>query len=109
MAVPAMPAVTVPAPVTAVPVVPSPVPVMVPVMAPPHFLRLQLFHLGPAGDRGTDILIRGRQQPAFRKRLRRQWCCLRTGRDRGSTGGYSNGDFQKVTAFHDISFFVRGE
>jgi hypothetical protein len=56
-----------------------------------------------------NILVRPRQPVISRNRLRRQWRGLRARRQCGGAGGNSNGEFQKVAAFHDISLFVRGE
>jgi hypothetical protein len=97
-----VPVMATPAPVTPVPAVPSPMPVM----TPPHFLRLQLFHLGLGGDRGTGILIRRRQPSILHERLRRQRRGLRSAGDGGGARGYANGKFKKVATFHDIHLFV---
>jgi hypothetical protein len=85
-----------PTPVTSVP-------------TPPDLFGLQTFHLGLAGHRRLGIVSRRRQPPVFRKRLRQQRRRLRTGGERRSAGGKSKGDFDKVTAFHDIFLFMHGE
>jgi len=54
--------------------------------------------------------VRPRQSVSSGKRLRRQRRGLRARSSQcGGAGGGSNGEFQKVAAFHDISLFVRGE
>jgi hypothetical protein len=53
-----------------------------------------------------DRFIRGRQVSAFRERIWHQRCCLRARGQRRGAGGSAKGEFQKVTAFHDISSFV---
>ena len=84
--------------------VPAPVPAMpvpVPAMSPAHLLGLEMVDFVLGGDGGTDIL---REQPAaFFQRMRRKRCSLRSRGQRGSAGGKSNGEFQKVAAFHVIS------
>ena len=93
-AVPAM----VPAPVAVVPVMP------VPVMSPTHLFGLEALHLGFGCDGGMKVFAPGRRTFIFRKRqLRRQRRGLCACCQRGRAGGKSNGEFQKVTAFHDIS------
>jgi hypothetical protein len=84
------------------------VPMPVPVVAPADLLWLETLNLVLAGDRRTGSLICG-QPFIFRKRMRRKRRSRRTCRQRRSACGSSNGNFQKVTAFHDISLFVRGE
>ena len=67
---------------------------------PTHLLGLEMIHFVLGGDSGTDI---GRQPAAFFERMRRKWCCLRANSQRSGAGGKSNGEFQKVAAFHVIS------
>jgi hypothetical protein len=92
---------TVPAPVAVVPVMP------VPVMSPTHLLGRKTLDFGFGCDSGMKVFARGRRTFIFRKRqLRRQrrGLCARGKRSgAGGAGGKSNGEFQKVTAFHDIS------
>ena len=104
MAVPMMP---VPAPVTPVPmpVMPAPVaamPMSVPVMmAPAHLLRLETIDIVLTGNRRRRIFAAGRHE-ILRRGNRRQRRSLRARRQRSSASGKANGEFQKVTAFHDI-------
>ena len=78
----------------------------VPVVMPADLLGLEMLDLGLGRDRGTNILIRWRLPLIRAKRMRRQRRGLRTRGQRGGPGGKSNGELQKVTAFHDISLFV---
>jgi hypothetical protein len=94
--VPAMPAVAMPAPMSAVPV-------PMPVMSPAHFLRRKTIGFLLGGHGRTGVLIRRRQPAAFFKRMRRKRCGLRSRGQRGGARGKSKSEFQKVTAFHDIS------
>lgn len=80
----------------------------VPVMSPAYLFGPQSFHFVFADNRGASSLSRGRPL-IFSKRMRRKRRCLRDSRQRGGARGYSKGEFQKVTAFHDISLFVIGE
>jgi len=108
MAMPAaVPVPVVPAPVTPVP---AAMPMVVPVMTPAHLFGLQAAHFVRAGHRGTQFrcFARGRQLISG-NRLRRQRRGLDACRQRGGAGGNSNGEFQKIAAFHDISLFVRGK
>src|SRR5450755_3676012 len=93
------------APVTAMPAaMPTPVtavPVPVPVMPPAHLLGLETVHFVFGGDSGTEIP--GEQPAVFFKRMRRKRCCLRSRGQCGGARGKSNGNFQKVAAFHDVS------
>jgi hypothetical protein len=57
-------------------------------------------------DGGMNILIRGRLKLIRAKRMRRQRCCVRARGQRGGSGGKSDGELQKVAAFHDISLFT---
>ncbi len=103
-------------PVMAVPVtvVVAPTPVTVPMapvtmvmpVSPAHLLRLEAVDLVLAGDGGLRIGISRRQPPVVLKRLRQQRRGLRARRQRNSARGKSNGEFQKVAAFHDISLLV---
>jgi hypothetical protein len=100
----------VPMPAVAMPPVmpvPAAVPVMVmPVTVPAHFLRLETVDFVRRGDRGLDRFIPGRPMSAVCKRIWRQRCRLRARGQRHSAGDSANSEFQKVTAFHDISSFV---
>jgi hypothetical protein len=53
-----------------------------------------------------DRFIPGRPMSAVCKRIWRQRCRLRARGQRHSAGDSANSEFQKVTAFHDISSFV---
>lgn len=79
-------------------------------MAPAHLFGLQSAHFVYAGHRGTQFrfFMRGRQSISG-NRLRRQRRGLDACCQRGGAGGNSNGEFQKIAAFHDISLFVRGQ
>ena len=94
-----------PAPVAAAP---TPV-VPVPVVSPAHLLGLQMLDLSLRRHGRMNISIRSRQPFICAKRMRRQRRGLRARAERGGPGGKSNGELQKVTAFHDISLFVSGE
>jgi hypothetical protein len=78
----------------------------VPVVSPADFLGFQTFNLSPGRDGGMNILIRGRLKLICAKRMRRQRRGLSARAQRGGSGGKSNGELQKVTAFHDISLFT---
>jgi hypothetical protein len=99
MAVPAM----MPAPVTVaptpMPVVPTPMTVMpAPVMAmpPSYLLGLKPLDLLSADHGGLGFLAR----VAFREWLRKERRGLRSCIERDRCGYKSNGEFQKVPAFH---------
>jgi hypothetical protein len=81
------------------------VPVAVPVMSPTHLLRLEVFHLVPGDDRRFGACA-GRGRQTRLRRDRGQRCGLCAGAKRHGAGGEPNGEFQKVTALHDISSFV---
>jgi hypothetical protein len=104
----AMPA----APVTAVPAaMPAPMPAMpvpVPVMSPAHFFGLDSVHIVLRDHRRFRAFAARRSQ-TLRRRNRRQRRRIRAGSKRCSTSGKSNGDFQKVAAFHDIFLLVHDE
>jgi hypothetical protein len=100
MAVPA----AMPTPVTAVPAPMTPVPVMPPV----DFFGFQAIDIVLRDDRGLRAFAPPRHEALLRRNRwqrrgvhARSKCC--------SSGGYAKGEFQKMTAFHDISLFVRGE
>ena len=87
---------------------PTAVPVMVPVVSPAYLLGLQLLNLRLCRDGGMNILIRWRPFiSAKRTRRQRRGLCARG--QRGGPGGNSNGKFQKVAAFHDVSLLEFGE
>ena len=90
-----------PTPVAAVPAPVMPVPV-----SPAYLLGLEILHLGLGRDRRMNIRIRWRQPFIRPKRMRRQRHRPRGRGQRGGSGGKSNGELQKVAAFHDISLFV---
>jgi hypothetical protein len=71
-----------------------------PVTAPTHFLRLQAIDFIARCDGGMGFRIVG-ELSAFGQRMRHQGCRLRAGRECGCSGRESNGEFQKVPAFHD--------
>src|ERR1700687_50747 len=100
---PAVPAAAMPAPMAAVP---SPVPV---VTTPAHRFGLEAAHFVIGSNSRTGILIRRSQPAVFCKRMRRKRRGLRTCSERCGAGGNSKGEFQKVTAFHDIFLLVQGE
>jgi hypothetical protein len=106
--VPAMPAAAMPAPMAATPapVTAAPAPVT---PVPAHLFGLQMSDLVPGGNGGTGIFIRRRRQPVFLERMRRKRRGLRARGERGRARGKSNGEFQKVSAFHDIFSIVHGE
>ena len=69
---------------------------------------LQAAHFVRAGHRGTQFRLFGcGRQLISGNRLRRQRRGLDACRQRGGAGGNSNGELQKIAAFHDISLFVR--
>ena len=104
----AMPA----APVTAVPAaMPAPMPAMpapVPVMTPAHFFGFEVIDIVLRDHRRFRALAARRSQ-TLRRRNRRQRSGIRARSKYGRTSGKSNGDFQKVTAFHDIFLLVHDE
>jgi hypothetical protein len=53
-----------------------------------------------------NILVRG-QRSIRHKRMKREWRGSRARSERGRTGGKSKSDFQKMTAFHDISLSLK--
>ena len=75
-------------------------------VVPADLLGLQPLNLSLGRDRGMDILFRGRLRSICTERMRRQRRGLRARGQRGGPGGKSNGELQKVAAFHDISLFV---
>jgi hypothetical protein len=75
-------------------------------MAPTHLFGLEAIDIVLRGDRGFRTLaVRWR---LFR-RYRRQRRGLRARSKRGSTGDISQGEFQKVAAFHHISSLAHRE
>ena len=90
-----------PTPVAVVPAPVMPVPV-----SPADLFGLEMLDLSLGRDRRMNILICGRLLLISAKRKRRQRCCLGARGQRGGSGGKSNGELQKMTAFHDISLFV---
>src|SRR5260370_16051257 len=103
----AMPAV-VPAPMPVAPtrMPPMPAPVTVgPVVAPAHFLRLEMIDFAFVGDGRMGILTGGK--PSVRaQRLRRQRRGPGGGGDRRSPRNNAYRNLQKVPAFHDIFLFL---
>ena len=83
------------------------VPVPAPVATPVHLFRLELAGLFSAGDRGVHV--RGRRRTLAIKRLRRQRRSLYAGGKGACSGGKSQGEFQKVAAFHDVSLLIQSE
>lgn len=75
-------------------------------VSPADLFGLEMLDLSLGRDGGMNILIRWRQPFIYAKRMRRQRRGLRARGQRGGSGGKSNGELQKVTAFHDISLFV---
>jgi hypothetical protein len=84
-----------------------PAPVMA--VSPAHFFGLETIHFVPRDNGGTSILTRRRQPTFVFKRMRCKRRGLRARGQRRSARGKSNGEFQKVAAFHSISLFVYGE
>jgi hypothetical protein len=78
-------------------------------MSPAHLLCLEAIHLVLGSNGGTSILIRWRQPTVVFKRMRCKRRGLRARGQRRSARGKSNGEFQKMAAFHSISLFVYGE
>jgi len=80
---------------------PAPMAVM-PVMSPPHFFGLEAIDLIARGHGGMGIFIGGKLS-ALTERLRQKRRGLRARGKSGGSGRKSNGEFQKIPAFHDIS------
>lgn len=78
-------------------VVPAPV---MPVMSPVYLLGFQMLNFRLRRYRGMNILIRRWQPFVFRERTRQQRRGLHGCSQRGRSGGYAKGQFQKVAAFH---------
>jgi hypothetical protein len=76
----------------------------VPAVSPAHLFGLEAIYLVLRRNRGTGLLP-SRWQSSVCKGLWRQRCGLRAGSQGRGAGGKSNGEFQKVAAFHDISLF----
>jgi hypothetical protein len=72
---------------------------------PVNLLRLEVLDFCLRRDGGVNIRIGGRQFLRFRERLRRNWRRPRGCRQRGGAGSEPEREFQKMTAFHDISLF----
>jgi hypothetical protein len=79
-----------------------PVPVAV---SPAHLFGPEVFNLSLRCHGRADILIAAGQPPICRERRHHQRRGLR-GRGQRGCSGKSDGEFQKVAAFHDISLFV---
>jgi hypothetical protein len=62
----------------------------------------ELIHFVLGGNSGTSFFVR-RPQPLVSKRMRRKRRGLDARGQRGSARSYSQGEFQKVAAFHEIS------
>jgi hypothetical protein len=73
----------------------------VPVMSPADFFRLEVVHIVLRDDRGLRAFA-----PSMLRRNRRQWRRICAGSKCRSARGYAKGEFQKMTAFHDISSLV---
>jgi hypothetical protein len=82
----------------------APAPVMA--VSPADLFGLETVHFVPRDNGGTGIFIRRRQPSILRKRLRQQRRGLRARGERNRTRGKSDGEFQKVAAFHDIFLLV---
>jgi hypothetical protein len=72
---------------------------------PAHLFGLEVLDLCLRCDGGVNIAIGRRQILGFHHRLRRNRGGPRGGGQRSRPGGESEREFQKVTAFHDISLF----
>jgi len=70
---------------------------------PVHLFGLEVLDLCFRRDGRVNIAIAGRQFPGFQHRLRRNGRGPRGGGQRSRPRGESEREFQKVTAFHDIS------
>ena len=101
----AMPAVM-PAPMSPVPVPVMPVPV--PVMTPAHFFGLETIDI-VLRDNGRLCALAVRRRQALLRSDRRQRRGLRARGKRGGACDKSQGEFQKVAAFHNISLVCGGE
>jgi hypothetical protein len=75
---------------------------------PAHLFGLEAVHLVARGNSWAGVFIRRRHPSVFCERMRRKRCGLGADGQRGSAGGCSKGEFQKVAAFHDISSFADG-
>jgi hypothetical protein len=84
---------------------PVPVPVVV---APADLLGLEALYLAPGGDSRTGSLVY-RQPCIVGKWMRRKRRGPRARRQCGRARGSSKSEFQKVTAFHDISSSVHSQ
>ena len=107
----AVPAAPVAAPPTPMAVTPAPMttapPPVVSAPVPAHLFRLELRDFSIRYDRGVNIVIGGRQFLGLGKRLRRDRGGARGSGQRGRSGGCGepHREFQKVSAFHDISLW----
>src|SRR6266436_174000 len=107
-----------PAPVTPAPtpVTPAPTPVAATVpaavipaaAAPTHLFGLEAIDIVLRGDRGFRTFVVRWREAVFR-RYRRQRRGLRARSKCCSTGDISQGEFQKVAAFHHISSLAHRE
>jgi hypothetical protein len=77
-------------------------------VAPTHLFGLEPIDIVLRGDRGFRTLAMRWREAMFR-RYRRQRRGLRARSKRGSTGDISQGEFQKVAAFHHISSLAHRE
>jgi hypothetical protein len=97
------------APVMAMPtmptVVPTPVPMAMPVMPPAHLFWLEMIDLVLA-DHSRFHIFSARRHEARLRGNRRQRRRLRSRSKGRGAGGNSKGEFQKMAAFHD--FFSSG-
>ncbi len=84
-------------------------PTAVPVVSPVHLFRPEILNLCLARDSGMNISICRRQMFLSTRRTRRQRRGLRARRQRGRPDSNSNGKFQKVATFHDVSLLVFSE
>ncbi len=108
-----MPAMAMPTPMTPTPE-PAKAPAETPATAasPSDFFRFQMIDIVLRDDGGLRAgfsALPARRRETFRRHDGRQRRSLRTCGKRGSARGKSKGEFQKVTAFHDISSFARCE
>lgn len=95
-----------PAPVAVMPAAaPVPVPAVVPmaVMMPAHFLRLDMINLVLRYDSRLNACARARRQGWLGDR--RQGCGLCACGEHRAARNESNGEFQKIPAFHHIRPF----
>jgi hypothetical protein len=67
---------------------------------------LEVFNLSLRCHGRSNVLSAVRQPSICRERRHHQRRSLRGRGQRGGSGGKSDGEFQKVPAFHDISLFV---